>query len=51
MSNEFKEWKEERKEDAWDDIIKIANFLSFDDKDEIDKLEYVYTVLREGGWF
>lgn len=50
MSNPYKEWLEDRKDQAWEDIGKIAEFLSYDDKDEIDKLEYVYKVLNEGGW-
>ena len=56
MSNPYKEWEEDRKIEAWDDIRKIADF--FDDwkkkkkksSDIIYEFLEIVKVIEEGGW-
>ena len=56
MSNPYKEWEEDRKIEAWNDIYKIADFIE-DWKNKGSKssdIIYVFLdivrVIEEGGW-
>ena len=56
MSNPYREWEEDRKKEAWDDIHKIADFVE-DWKNKGSKssdIIYVFLdivrVIEEGGW-
>ena len=57
MSNEYKEWEADRKEEAWCDLNKIAEIYEKMQKDKIiypgvyyDLYENVREILRQGGW-
>ena len=56
MSNPYREWEEDRKIEAWNDIYKIADFIE-DWKNKGSKssdIIYVFLdivrVIEEGGW-
>lgn len=50
MSNEYKDWYTDRKEEAWEDIIKIADLFDTDDIDDFDRFDNIKHILEEGGW-
>ena len=56
MSNPYKEWEEDRKIEAWDDICKIADFIEdwknkgSKSSDIIYVLLDIVRVIEEGGW-
>ena len=56
MSNPYKEWEEDREEEAWDDIHKIADFVEdwknkgSKSSDIIYVLLDIVRVIEEGGW-
>ena len=56
MSNPYKEWKEDRKEEAWDDICKIADFIKDWKNKGARSSDIIYAfldivkVIEEGGW-
>lgn len=57
MSNEYKEWEADRKEEAWRDLNKIAEIYEKMQKDKVvypvvyyDLYENVREILRQGGW-
>lgn len=53
MSNEYKEWLLDRQEEAYQDIIQIADIISTmyeKDMDEESAVIDIHKVLKEGGW-
>ena len=56
MSNPYKEWEEDRKIEAWNDICKIADFIEdwknkgSKSSDIIYVLLDIVRVIEEGGW-
>lgn len=53
MNNEDKKWALDRKEEAYEDIIQIADIISTmyeKDMDEESVIIEIYKVLKEGGW-
>ena len=57
MSNEYKEWEADRKEEAWRDLNKIAEIYEKMRRDKVvypgvyyDLYENVREILRQGGW-
>ena len=56
MSNPYREWEEDRKIKAWNDIYKIADFIEdwknkgSKSSDIIYVLLDIVRVIEEGGW-
>lgn len=55
MSNEYKDWAEDCKEQAWEDIGKIADLIEEWDefKDGGQAYDYfhkIYDIIKESGW-
>ena len=56
MSNEYREWEEDRKIEAWDDICKIADFVEDWKNKGSSSSDILYAfldivkVIEEGGW-
>lgn len=50
MSNEYKEWEEDRKDEAWNTLHKIIEIVENPYYDEIDRDLEIYKILEEGGW-
>lgn len=51
MSNEYREWEEDRKIEAWNDICKIADLWEeWDNNSSFDFYWKIKRVLEEGGW-
>ena len=56
MSNEYREWEEDRKIESWDDICKIADFVEDwrNKGSRSSDILYVFLdivkVIEEGGW-
>lgn len=56
MSNPYREWEEDRKIEAWNDIYKIADFIEdwknkgSKSSDIIYVLLDIVRVIEEGGW-
>ena len=56
MSNPYREWEEDRKIEAWNDICKIADFIEdwknkgSKSSDIIYVLLDIVRVIEEGGW-
>lgn len=56
MSNPYKEWEEDREEEAWDDICRIADFVEdwknkgSKSSDIIYEFLEIVKVIEEGGW-
>lgn len=56
MSNEYKEWYTDRKEEAWNDLTKIAEIFESSGEDIkyqgyfYDKYEEIKEILIHGDW-
>ncbi len=56
MNNMYKEWKADRREEAWDDIHKIVDFIEdwknkgSKSSDIIYEFLEIVKVIEEGGW-
>lgn len=50
MSNEYKEWENECKEQAWIDIGRIADIIESEELNDFDKYEGIIYILEENGW-
>jgi len=56
MSNEYKEWEKDRKEQAWEDILAIAEIVECDfqatacEETKIHSFEMIKDILVKGGW-
>lgn len=56
MSNEYKEWERDRKEQAWEDILAIAEIVECDfqatacEETKIHSFEMIKDILVKGGW-
>lgn len=56
MSNEWRDWLEDRKIEAWTDLGKIAEIIEKGEDDIkyqgyfYDKYEEIKKILEEGGW-
>ena len=49
MSNEYKEWKLERKDAAWSTIITIVDIIEKGNNDTL-MIRKIKEVLKEDGW-
>ena len=50
MSNEYRVWLEDRKEEAWETIIKIAELFDNDEIDDFDRFDKIKEMLERGNW-
>lgn len=49
MSNEYKEWELDRKDDAWNTIITIVDIIEKGNNDTLI-IRKIKEVLKEDGW-